>query len=282
LTEMIESVESIQLSLKEFNILSRLIYDACGIHLSPKKRVLLESRLRKRLAELKLDSYAHYCDYVTGVTGKREELVPLIDAVATNKTDFFREPMHFQFMREELLPCYAAANASPTFKIWSAACSSGEEPYTLAMVMEEFCLQQPMDYRITATDISTKALDKARIAVYSERTITPIPLNTRKRYLLRSKDARNRTVRIAPRLRSKVHFKRLNLMDEALDVDYDFDLILCRNVLIYFDRTTQEKVVKKMVSHLRTGGYLFIGHSESIYHMQLPLQQVRPTIFQKN
>jgi chemotaxis protein methyltransferase CheR len=279
---MIESVTSIQLSLKEFNTLSGLIYDECGINLSKQKRVLLESRLRKRLTQLKFNSYAEYCNYVRSPIGRREELVPLIDAIVTNKTDFFREPVHFQFMREELLPSFAAANPSHSFKIWSTACSSGEEPYTLAMVMEEFALQQKMEYRITATDISTKALNKARTAIYPERAVTPIPMNIRKRYLLRSKDVHNPTIRIAPGLRSKIQFKRVNLIDEVLDVDYDFDLILCRNVLIYFDKVTQERVVNKMVTHLRSGGFLFIGHSESIHHMQLPLRQVRPTIFQKN
>ncbi|MBT1705064.1 CheR family methyltransferase [Chryseosolibacter indicus] len=279
---MIESAPlSVKLTTSEFARISSFIYKECGINLSPAKRVLVESRLQKRLAHFKFTSFTAYCDYVMGVGGKKEELVNMIDAVATNKTDFFREPVHFQFMENEALPSFTEEGSSRCFKIWSSACSTGEEPYTIAMVMEEFCLQHRIDYRITATDISTKALRKAAEAIYADRTISDVPMGLRKRYLLKSKDTENPTVRFIPRLRSKVQYKRLNLMDDVLDVDYDFDIVFCRNVLIYFDRKTQEAVVNKLLSHLRPGGYLFIGHSESIYQMKLPVTQIRPTIFQK-
>jgi chemotaxis protein methyltransferase CheR len=279
---MVESVSSsIRLSPNEFGRLSSFIYKECGINLSLPKKVLVESRLQKRLSLLKLSSFSDYCDFVMSPMGMKDELVHMIDAVTTNKTDFFREPVHFQYMEKEVLPDFIAEGLSRSCKIWSSACSSGEEPYTIAMVMEEFGLLHKIDYKITATDISSKILSKAIQAIYPERTITDVPVNLRKKYFLRSKDTDNPTVRVVPKVRTKVQYKRLNLMDDVLDVDYDYDMIFCRNVLIYFDRKTQEMVVNKLLSHLRTGGYLFIGHSESIYHMKLPVQQMRPTIFQK-
>lgn len=278
---MLESTPGIKLSNKEFEQLRVFIYKECGINLSLPKKTLLESRLQKRLSQLRLRSFAEYYDFVTGPYGKQDELIQMIDAVATNKTDFFREPVHFQFMDEEVLPWLIGEGFSKSVKIWSAACSTGEEPYTIAMVMEEFATEHRMDYKITATDISTKALEKAQLAIYPERLISAVPIPLRKKYMLRSKDTLNPTIRMIPKLRGKVNFKRLNFMDDVLDVDYDYDIIFCRNVLIYFDRKTQEQVVEKLLAHLKTGGYLFIGHSESIYQMDLPVRQLKPTIFQK-
>lgn len=272
---------SVRLSASEFGRLSSFIYNVCGINLSLQKKVLVESRLQKRLAQLNLPTFDAYCNYVMGPSGSHEEVVQLIDAVATNKTDFFREPGHFTFLEKEVLPAFAADESSRPFRVWSSACSTGEEPYTTAIVLEEFSLRHKIDYRIVATDISTKVLAKASQAIYPERTIHTIPMPLRKKYLLKSKDQENPTVRISAQLRQKVQFKRLNLMDDSLNVEDNFDVIFCRNVLIYFDRKTQEDVVKKLLSHLRPGGFLFIGHSESIYHMKLPVTQMRPTIFQK-
>jgi chemotaxis protein methyltransferase CheR len=278
---MTDIASSVRLSPKEFEQLSTFIYKECGINLTLSKKILVESRLQKRLAELKMNSFSSYCDYVMGPLGKRDELVQMIDAVATNKTDFFREPMHFQFLEKESLPSFLNNGVSRTYKIWSSACSTGEEPYTIAMVMEEFTGSRKIDYRITATDISTKVLTKAMQAIYPERVVNDVPIALRKKYMLRSKDKDSPTVRMNAQIRGKVNYKRLNLMDDILEVDHDFDAIFCRNVLIYFDRETQEAVVNKLLFHLRSGGYLFIGHSESIYHMKLPVRQMRPTIFQK-
>jgi chemotaxis protein methyltransferase CheR len=276
-----EQAALIRLSESEFTRLRDFIYRECGINLSPAKRILLESRLRKRLDHLRLASYAAYCDYVMSPTGAASELVHMIDAVATNKTDFFREPVHFQFMEQEVIPhWFEYRSASAPFKVWSSACSTGEEPYTIAMVLQNLATQYGFDYRITASDISTRVLQKAATAVYAEHTASAIPLNMRKQYLLRSKDTATPTVRVGPLLRSKVQFKRLNLIEDVLEVEPGFDLIFCRNLLIYFDRATQENVLRRLLTKLKPGGYLFIGHSESIYQMDLPLRQLRPTIFQ--
>ncbi|MBT1686096.1 CheR family methyltransferase [Dawidia soli] len=272
-----------KLSDADFSRLSRFIYKECGINLPPLKKILLESRLQKRLDHLHIGTFSAYCDYVMSPAGLQEELVFMIDAVATNKTDFFREPVHFDFMRDQLLPAWYTTRAPGTFKVWSSACSSGEEPYTIAMVLEEFALGRPFNYRIVASDISTKVLKKAIQAIYPMQSIAQVPMTLCKRYLLRSKDkdGERPTIRIGPRLRAKVEFKRINLIDDIAGIDADFDLIFCRNVLIYFDKGTQEMVLRKLLSKLRRGGYLFIGHSESVHHLNLPVQQVKPTIFRK-
>jgi len=272
-----------KLSDADFSRLSRFIYQECGINLTPLKKILLESRLQKRLEHLAIGTFTAYCDYVMSPAGQQEELVYMIDAVATNKTDFFREPIHFDFMREHLLPAWYADRPSGTFKVWSSACSSGEEPYTIGMVLEEFAIGHPFSYRIVASDISTKVLKKAIQAIYPMQSIAQIPMTLCKRYLLRSKDKEGErpTVRMGPRLRDKVEFKRINLIEDITGIDNDFDLIFCRNVLIYFDKATQEIVLRKLLSKLRRGGYLFIGHSESVHHLNLPVHQVKPTIFRK-
>jgi chemotaxis protein methyltransferase CheR len=278
---MISGALSVRITASEFQRIRDCIYNVCGINLTPPKRVLVESRLQRRLAQLQLPSFTSYCDYVMTPIGMKEELVHMIDAVATNKTDFFREPVHFRFLEEEVLPGWREANPTRSFKVWSAACSSGEEPYTTAMVLAEWEQRHSFPFSITATDISTKVLEKGILAIYAERNITDVPTPLRKKYLLKSKAKDNPTVRIVPSLRAKVLFKYINLMDDEIAVESDFDVIFCRNVLIYFDRDTQEQVVNKLCQKLRSGGYLFIGHSESIYHMKLPLRQIQPTIFQR-
>lgn len=276
---MVSSAIAIRLSASEFRRISELIYSTCGINLTEAKKVLVESRLQKRLISLQMNSFTAYCDMVTSPAGRQTELVHMIDAVTTNKTDFFREPVHFEFLKDEIIPSWASLESNRIFKVWSSACSSGEEPFTTAMVLSEAARQRTFDFRITASDISTRILEKAQLAIYPERTIAVVPMDLRKRYLLRSKD--NDTVRIVPTLRSKISWKRLNLMDDVLEIDNDFDLVFCRNVLIYFDRQTQEQVINRICQKMKTGGHLFIGHSESIYNMRLPLRQLYPTIFQK-
>jgi chemotaxis protein methyltransferase CheR len=208
------------------------------------------------------------------------ELIHMIDVVTTNKTDFFREPHHLTFLQENILP--KVAHGKRTVKVWSAACSSGEEPYTLAMVLEDFARSMHgFSYDIFASDISTAMLQKASTAVYAMERVDCIPLELKKRYLLKSKDIERPTVRIAPSLRSKVTFARVNFMDAVLPVDGMFDIIFCRNVLIYFDRKTQVEVIRKLIGNLSPGGYLFIGHSESLHQVDLPLVQEKPTIYKK-
>lgn len=270
----------LRLKKSEFEQISQIIYSQAGIHLSEGKKIMLESRLAKRLRVLNITSFEKYIDYLTSSEGVEKEMVHMIDVVTTNKTDFFREPHHFDFLKETILPL--ALNNEQTFRIWSCACSTGEEPYTLAMVLQDFAQKnRTFQYEIIASDISTHVLQKASQAIYDPSRIADIPDTMKKRYLLKSKDTINPTVRIVSELRERVKFMHLNLMDRELDIAGGLDVIFCRNVLIYFDRPTQLKVVGSLVDKLKPGGYLFIGHSESLHQFDLPVKQVRPTVFIK-
>jgi chemotaxis protein methyltransferase CheR len=270
------------MSNADFNRLSEFIYTDFGIKLPPAKKIMLESRLQKRLKALQLNSYKEYCDLIFSPQGQQEELIQMIDLVTTNTTHFFREPAHFDFLHRYVLPEYNRSHTNKTLQLWSAGCSSGEEPYTLAMVLKEHADGSPLpDFNIFASDISSHVLQKAVKAVYSEDKIANIPLNLRKKYFLRSKDRGDPTVRLNAMIRSKVQFSQLNFMDNALHTPHDFDIIFCRNVLIYFDKVTQEKVIARLCQRLRKGGFFFLGHSESITGMKLPLEQLKPTVFRR-
>ncbi len=272
-----------QLTNEEFDKLSRFIYKESGIKMPPVKRVMLQSRLQKRLRELNMSNFKEYCEYVFSREGLNNEIIHMLDVVSTNKTDFFREPVHFEFLQGVVLPEFIGQRSTNrTIKIWSAGCSSGEEPYTIAIVLAEFAEQNlGFDFSILGTDISTQILQKAIDAVYKEDRVAIIPLELKRKHLLRSKDRANPTVKIGPHLRKKVRFARLNFMDSQYDIAETFDVVFCRNVLIYFDRETQERVIAKLCEKLRVGGYFFLGHSESIMNMTLPLKQIKPTIFQR-
>jgi chemotaxis protein methyltransferase CheR len=273
------------MSLQDFHRLSQFIYTQYGIKMSPLKKTMLESRLQKRLHALNFSSYRHYCDYLFSSEGQTCELIPLVNTVTTNKTDFFREATHFDFITNQVLPFLNTSprtNSNPV-RVWSAGCSTGEEPYTIAMVINEYRETQAptMAYAIMGTDLSTQVLQHAVNAVYTEERTAEIPLFLKRKYFLRSKNHDQRTVRLVPELRQRVSFQSLNFMADRYELPGSFDVIFCRNVLIYFDRPTQEKVINRLCIKLKMGGYFFLGHSESITDMQVPLEQVRPTIFRK-
>ena len=255
-----------------------------GIKMPDVKKTMLQGRLIKRLRALGLDSYDVYYDYVFSPKGMEAELGHMIDAVTTNKTDFFREPKHFEYLEQVVLPDllkHGPGIGSPC-RFWSAGCSTGAEPYSLAMVLNEFALQhRGFRYNILATDISQRVLDEARAGIYTEAMVSPVPLYLRRKYLLRSKDSRENMVRIIPELRAKMVFGRLNFMAEAFGLANSMNVIFCRNVLIYFDRGTQERVVNRLCRYLETGGYLFLGHSETLNGLEVPLIQEGPTIYRK-
>lgn len=270
-----------KMSESEFKILSEFIYKEYGIKMPLSKKILLESRLQKRLKANHIDTFKEYCEYVFSEKGNETEIIHMIDVVSTNKTDFFREPGHFEYMNEVLLPSFASQNNNE-IKIWSSACSSGEEPYTIAMVMSEYNLQHsPINFRILGTDISSAVLHKAENAIYAEDRIKEIPHSILRKYFLKSKDLTKPTVRVVSEIRKKVAFSRLNLMNDNYSISESFDIIFCRNVLIYFDRITQEKVISKLCEKLKPNGIFFLGHSESILGMDLPLKNIKPTIFKK-
>lgn len=273
-------------TLKEsdFRRLSQFIENHLGIKMPPAKRVMLESRLQKRLRLLKYDTFSQYIDFVFSEDGLQSELYHMIDAVTTNKTDFFREADHFDFLLNHwLLQQGSRYDAATPCRIWSAGCASGEEVYTLMIVMEEFKRQHPdFFYSIIGTDISLKVLHEAVDAVYEEDKIANLPIEYKKRYFLKSKNSDRHEVRIKPEFRNKVRFERLNLMDKEYPFRQAFDIIFCRNVIIYFDRKTQEQLVCHLVSHLKPEGLLFLGHSESMTGLHLPLSLVAPTVYCKN
>ncbi len=271
-----------QMKDADFRKLSTFINSELGIKMPPEKKIMLQSRLQKRLNELQSGSFREYIDFIFTAAGK-EELINVLDIVTTNKTDFFREPLHFDYLTEKVLPEFASGNVRSVLKVWSAGCSTGEEPYTLAMVLSDFReLNRDFDFHITATDISTRVLRKAAEAIYNEDRVASMSLTKKKKYLLKSKNNTKRTVRIVPELRSKVRFAQMNFMDGSYITDNLFDIVFCRNVLIYFDRKTQEEVINKLCARLKPGGYFFLGHSESITNFDVPLKQLQSTIFRKN
>ncbi len=273
-------ISNCTLSDSQFYKLSHYITENYGIKLPLEKKVMLQSRLRKRLLALKLQNFAEYIEYLFQNKSENEHL---IIEVSTNKTDMFREIHHFEYIANEFLPNYISEKSqNEELKIWSSACSSGEEPYTTAIVIEEFMLKnRPINYRIWSSDISTKMIQKAFLGIYKMDAIKDLPLELKKRYFLKSKDKLTNNVRVKPEIRSKAKFILLNLMDKTYDVPSDFDIIFCRNVLIYFNKETQEQVVGKLINKLKRGGILFIGHSESLMGMQLPIEMIKPTIFRK-
>lgn len=269
------------LSSKNFQRLAAFIQDYSGIKMPPAKRTMLEGRLRRRMRSTRFTDVNAYCRYLFEEDGMEVEVVQLIDAMTTNKTDFFREPAHFDFLRSRGLPDLAARGRRD-LKIWSSACSTGAEPYTIAMIMEDFRDGRPdVDYWILSTDICTEVLGQALAGRFPEAMIAPVSPERRQRYLLRTRDGARDEVRIRPSLRAKLSFGRLNLMEETYPVDRDFDIIFCRNMLIYFDKPTQLRVLSRLCDHLAPGGYLFLGHSESLSGADLPVRQIASTVFQK-
>lgn len=271
------------LSHKDFQKLSQFIHSRIGIKMPDAKKGMIEGRLRKRLRYLNIGTYHEYCEYLFTPDGMRKELQNFIDVITTNKTDFFREADHFTFMAEKALPYLMQHRKSlQPVMIWSAASSSGNEAYTIAMVASEFKERYPrFDFSILGTDISTDILKEARQAVYPEDEIEPVPMNLRKKYLLRSKNRQKKLVRIGPALRKKVTFRRLNLIDPDFKIPTMMEIIFCRNVMIYFDKATQEKLIARMFNQLIPGGYLFVGHSEVLHDCKLALANVAPAVYQK-
>jgi chemotaxis protein methyltransferase CheR len=271
------------MSTRDYTRLCDLIYAQAGIRLGSDKKTMLEVRIKRRLKVLDLSSYDQYCDYLFGHQGLKEELVPLIDVVTTNKTDFFREPGHFNFLVEKALPELTSRDGGGRpLLIWSAGCSTGEEPYTLAMVLSEYGLTHPgFRFRILATDISTSVLAKAEMGVYSSDVVSPVPAALKRKYLMGSREPGSSRVRVVPELRRLVEFRRLNFMDDNYGISERADAIFCRNVIIYFDRQTQEKVLRKLSRHLVPRGYMFVGHAETLHDMDLPLAPVAPALYRR-
>lgn len=280
---MVVSKLNSDLSKRDYARLRDLVYQQTGIVLGSEKRTMLEGRIRRRLRELNLSSFGSYCDYLFSHQGLKDELVSFIDVVTTNKTDFFREPRHFEFLASKALPELSAGMlAGRPLSIWSAGCSTGEEPYTLAMVLSEYALAHAtFRFRILATDVSTQVLRKAALGIYTSDDVEPVPPALRRRYLMRGRESGSTRVRVIPELRRLVEFQRLNFMEPDYGPVKKAHVIFCRNVLIYFDRPTQEELLQKLCLHLLPGGYLFVGHAETLHDMDLPLAPVAPALYKR-
>jgi chemotaxis protein methyltransferase CheR len=271
------------LSHSDFERLRQLIYTESGIKLDADKKTMLEVRLRRRVKGLNLESLTDYCDRLFGMEAGDNELIHLIDVVTTNKTDFFREAGHFDYLVSKALPELAARNgAQRSMLAWSAGCSTGEEPYTLAMVLSEYALACPgFRFSVLATDISTEVLARASVGIFKSEQVKPVPAVLQRKYFMRSRDRDSELVRVVPELRALIDFRRVNFMDDHFDLPQIPEIIFCRNVIIYFDRPTQERLLQKLTRRLAPGGYFFAGHSESLQGMDLPLVAVAPSSYRK-
>lgn len=271
----------IRMDDESFQRLSSYVTREYGIKLPPSKLSMLESRLNKKVKSLGLNNYKQFLDYIFSDEGKQADLLHVVDLITTNKTDFFREPEHFRFLTTVFLPQWQATAGGRVLNIWSAGCSTGEEPYTLIMVLEEFKKRNPtFSYNIFASDVSIRVIQSAHQGIYGADKMAAVPMEMRRQYFLRSK-LQPDLYRMKPEYRRKISYRRINLMDDSYNVTpSDFHIIFCRNVLIYFDKPTQERLIRKFGSHLHPDGLLFLGHSESIMGMSVPFKQLKPTVYQ--
>jgi chemotaxis protein methyltransferase CheR len=267
-------------SEREFQLFRDLLARQTGIALAPSKRLLLVSRLQRRLRELGLGSFSDYYKLVAA-DRSGEELRRMVNSMTTNKTSFFREPHHFEFL-ENWLRTLEAQSGPRRLRIWCAACATGEEAYSIAMtVLTALNAAAGWNVRILATDIDTDVLDKAQAGRYREETAAGIPAEALRRFFLRGRGEWSGYLQARPELRALITFRQLNLIDEIWPMQRPFDAIFCRNVIIYFDHETKRKVVNHLAGHLRDGGVLFLGHSETTVWSRDLLQPAGLTVFRK-
>ncbi len=264
-----------ELSPKSFAVIAGFMRRVCGVTLPENKRFMVQTRLHKRLGAAACTSFEAYIEHAFGGSGNAEEQAELIHVLTTHKTDFFREPYHFELLRRWVVDTYAPGARRPV-RIWSAACSTGEEPYSIAMSL----MNVPgVDFKVLATDVSASVLQAAKAGVYDQHQVAPIPPELRQRYL-RPVDGRRDQVQIAREIQGKVRFASLNLNLSSYPIRPQADVVFCRNVLIYFDRFTQINVLRRILAVLAPGGILLLGHSESIQGMALPLRGVGVTAYE--
>ena len=272
------------ISEKSFRRLREIVYKESGISMSDQKRIMLSTRISKRLRATGFTTYEDYIDHISDPSVRGTELVRMIDAVTTNKTDFFRENHHFKFMTQTLLPqmnrMYSFTRENP-LRIWSAGCSSGEEPYTISFVLSEFFGGNSELYRITATDLSTRVLQKAIRAIYTDDVVSDVPKKLKHKYMMRGAGEWSDHWRVRPEIRRTITFGRLNFIDERYGFEKRFHIIFHRNVMIYFDRDTRSSIVAKLAGNLHDEGYLFIGHSETLHQISNDFRLEAQTIYRK-
>jgi len=263
------------ISLREYDQISELAFTTAGIDLRTGKRELVQARVGKKIRQGRFRSFKEYYEHVEADhTG--HELMALLDALTTNFTSFLREPSHFELLRKTILRCLDGP-----IRIWSAACSTGEEPYTIAFsLLEELGGPGSSRIRILASDLSMRVLEAAGKGIYPAERFRDCPKDWLSRYLLRGSGNSEGWYRVKPQVRSLVEFRRLNLM-EAFRPQQRFHVIFCRNVMIYFDKVTQEQVANRLADCLEPGGYLLIGHSESLTGLKHPYDYIKPAVYRK-
>lgn len=272
------------LSESEYRFLRDLVYQRSRINLGESKHELVASRIGKRLRQLGLHSYSDYCRYLQSQNGQ-EELTDFIDAISTNHTSFFRDPSHFDFLRKQIMePMRATARTAAVrkFRVWSAACSSGQEPYSIALCLAEFFATIPgWNWEIDASDISTRMLSAAQAGIYEAEQVTLPNNDWLRRYFQRGVRAYEGCFRVKPEIRDRVRFHHINLFQPRYPFPSGFQVVFCRNVMIYFDRPTQQNLIQKIADHSTTGAFLFVGPSESLIGIKHSFQYVAPGIYQK-
>jgi len=272
------NLPSAELSKKQFEKISQLIYQLCGIKLGPGKEGLVKSRLVKRLRTLGMRSFDQYLSLIES-EGAGQELAAMVDLLTTNKTSFFRERQHFDYLSQQILPSLTAGPRR--IRIWSAGCSSGQEPYSLAIVLREQIQDiDCWDARILATDISARMLARAREAIYEEEAVRDVAPALLQKYFVCVRSRHPRAYRVNDDLRAMVKLAQLNLMGEW-PMKGPFDLIFCRNVMIYFDKPTQQALIDRFWQLLAWGGHLFVGHSESLVASAHRFHYVQPAVYRK-
>ena len=279
-SQMVDSIWR-QISETEFRRFQQLIYSEAGIWLAGAKSALLVGRLSRRLRHYGLKSFRQYYDLVVS---SPEERIQMLNAISTNETHFFREPQHFELLRSSIFPRWkreaGTGRRSRKIRVWSAGCSTGQEPYSLAMVLlDQFPAAAGWQVEITATDISTRALETARNAIWPAEKAAEIPRPYLKDFMLRGFGEQAGKIKAGPELRSVMQFFRLNLNDPAYPLAGKFDLIFCRNVLIYFDLNSRERAQRRLAAYLAPDGYFFVGHAESLHAMGTSLTTVIPTVY---
>lgn len=262
-----------------FNRLREIVYEKSGINLTENKKALVTARLNKRLRALGLNSHREYLEYLLNdSTGN--ELIHMIDVISTNVTRFFRESNHFDFLKRVFVSWVEMGQRR--FGMWSAGCSSGEEPYSMAMVLlEALPPYANVDLKILATDISTQMLEKASEGIYDEKRVMEIPRMLLNKYFIKERSDGEVRYRVSDRLKKVIVFRRLNLAKPPFPMRGPLDVIFCRNVMIYFDKHVRENLLREFYRLLRNDGYLFLGHSESITGIKTGFRPVRPSIYTK-
>lgn len=261
-----------------FEQFKSLVHQTSGITLGPQKAALVSARIARRIRTLGLNSHEDYYRHIVN-DHAGTELVHLLDAMATNVTSFFREPVHFEVLAR--LVRQWRAEARPRLRLWCAASSTGEEPYSLAMTVLDALDAAHPDFRLLATDLSTRTLEIARRGVYTTAQLAPVPRPMRDQYFQPTDVSQERHYRVCDALRKSITFQRLNLVEPTLQIEEPFDAIFCRNVIFYFDTETRHRLVAELCRLLRPGAYLFVGHSESLLGLDAPLAVVQPSVYRR-